>query len=127
MIDVKMIQQVLVSDAMYWIAARETRYSKYGTMERGDDQIVLIAIPDDIPRGMQYEEILLKDVERAGDVPIEKNIFINNDYPPFQLGLSLKDFYLMFPITCDVKAFLDKAFELKTNDIWDYKGIICDK
>ena len=113
-----------MSTAEYWIVAKETEYRDCFETKRGKDQIVFIAIPKDIKRGLKYEEITLQEVEKLHNAYIEQNIFINTDYPPFQQYITFRDMYKGYPIEYKVKEFLLKALDLKSDELYKYKALI---
>ena len=113
-----------MSTAEYWIVARKTEYREYFETKRGEDQIVFIAIPKEIKRGLKYEEITLQEVEKLHSAYIEQNIFINTDYPPFQQYITFRDMYKGYPVEHNIKEFMLKALELKSNELYGYKALI---
>ena len=113
-----------MSTAEYWIVARKTEANEYGRLVRKEDQIIFIAIPKDIKRGLKYEEITLQEVEKLHRSYVDQNIFINCDYPPFQNYISFHDIYKGYPIEHKIKEFMLKALELKSNELYKYKDLI---
>lgn len=113
--NIDFIKEVLMSRSEYWVVARKV--NNY-------DQIILIVIPKDIKRGLNYEEITLQDVEKLHGSYIEQNVFINTDYPPFQQNISFSDMYKGYPINSKIKEFMIKALELKSDNIYQYKALI---
>ena len=113
-----------MSTAEYWIVAKKTEYREYFETKRGKDQIVLIAIPKDIKRGLKYEEITLQEVEKLHSAYIDQNIFINTDNPPFQQHITFSDMYKGYPIEHNIKEFMLKALDLKSNELYEYKALI---
>ena len=113
-----------MSTAEYWIVAKETEYREDFETKRGKDQIVFIAIPKDIKRGLKYEEITLQEVEKLYNAYIEQNIFVNTDYPPFQQYITFRDMYKGYPIEYKIKEFMLKALDLKSDELYKYKALI---
>lgn len=122
--NIDFIKEILMSTAEYWIVARKTEYIEDFETKRGKDQIVFIAIPKDIKRGLNYEEITLQEVEKLHNAHIEQNIFINTDYPPFQQYVIFRDMYKGYPIEYKIKEFMLKALDLKSNELYEYKALI---
>lgn len=122
--NIEFIKEILMSTAEYWIVAKRTEYREYFETKRGKDQIVFIAIPKEIKRGLKYEEITLQEVEKLHRAYIEQNIFINTDYPPFQQYITFRDMYKGYPIEYKIKDFMLKALELKSNELYEYKALI---
>lgn len=122
--NINFIKEVLMSKAEYWIVAKETSYREGFTTKRGTDHILFIAIPKGIRRGLTHEEITLQDVEKLNNSYVDQNIFINTDYPPFQDFTSFKEIYRGYPVEHDIKNFVIKALELKSDDIYKYKDLI---
>ena len=122
--NIDFIKEILMSTAEFWIVAKKTEYIEYFETKRDKDQIVFIAIPKDIKRGLKYEEITLQEVEKLHWACIEQNIFINTDYPPFQQYITFGDMYKGYPIEHKTKEFLLKALDLKSNELYEYKALI---
>ena len=122
--NIDFIKEILMSTAEYWIVAKKTEYREAFEIKRGEDQIVFIAIPKDIKRGLKYEEITLQEVEKLHNAYIEQNIFINTDYPPFQQYITFRDIYKGYPVEYKIKEFMLKALDLKSNELYEYKALI---
>ena len=122
--NIDFIKEILMSTAEYWIVAKETEYREYFETKRGKDQIVFIAIPKDIKRGLKYEEITLQEVEKLHNAYIEKNIFINSHCSPFQQYITFRDMYKGYPIEYKIKEFMLKALDLKSDELYEYKELI---
>lgn len=122
--NIDFIKEILMSTAEYWIVAKKTEYREYFETKRGKDQIVFIAIPKNIKRGLKYEEITLQEVEKLHSAYIEQNIYINTDFPPFQQFLTFSDMYKGYPIEYKIKEFLLKALDLKSDKLYEYKTLI---
>ena len=113
-----------MSTAEYWIVAKKTEHREYFETKRGKDQIVFIAIPKDIKRGLKCEEITLQEVEKLHNAYIEQNIFINTDDPPVQQYITFRDMYKGYPIEHKIKEFMLKALDLKSDELYEYKELI---
>jgi hypothetical protein len=122
--NIDFIKEILMSTSEYWIVSRKTDYREDLEIKRGNDQIIFIAIPKEIKRGLKYEEITLQEVEKLHSSYIEQNIFINTDNPPFQQYITFRDMYKGYPIEHKIKEFMLKALELKSNELHDYKALI---
>lgn len=112
------LKEVLMSDAEYWIVAK----NDYGGDEK--DSIMLVSIPQSIKRGMKYEEIKLQDLEKLANASCDMNIFMAPKYPPFQMCIRYSEIYVGFPIKDGVREFMVDALALGTSDIYDYKRLI---
>jgi hypothetical protein len=116
-----------MSNTEYWIVAKMDYTNRYGEIIRSDDQIIFISIPQGIRRGLKKEEILLTDLEKLGDAPIDCNIFLNQDYPPFQRCQTLRDVYVGFPVEFvhgKTKQFIVDALLINSKSIYDYYELI---
>lgn len=125
--EIEFIKKILMSTSEYWIVAKKITVSNMGRSERIEDDIIFIAIPQGIKRGLKYEEITLQEMEKFQRVYIEQNIYINRDYAPFQTGQGFYNIYDGFPIKENQKEFLIKALELKSNELRDYKSLIVNQ
>jgi hypothetical protein len=117
--NLELLTKMLTTDCEYWIVVYEVEHRKCDNTT----EIVLVSKPYDMAVS-NYEGLLLKDVEKLYNKACLTNIFITNRYAPFQPGIRFSDFARGYPITCDVKVFLIKAFELQSKDLFDYKKII---
>jgi len=122
--NIDLLKEILMTDFEYWIVAKKEFTSRLGEMSREPDQILLISIPPEIKRGLEYDDIKLKDVVKLYTSYADKNIFITGECPPFQLYISFRGIYAGFPIKKNIKQFMVAALELKSNDIYDYKKLI---
>ena len=57
-------------------------------------------------------------------IHLNGNIFLNEDYAPFQIKQNLTNVVEVYPIKCNQKEFLKQALILESDDIWEYKKII---
>jgi hypothetical protein len=123
--NIDFLKQILTSGCEYWIAAKKEYANQYGDMKRGPDSIWLIAVPieENLHVPQKEDEILLKDVERLRSLPLH-NIAITENYPPFQHGQTLYDFYTGYPIKENIKEVIIKALQLKSNNIYEYKELV---
>lgn len=122
--NIDFMKEIIMTTDEYWVVARKTIYRENFDTKRGEDQILFIAIPKGIRRGLQYEEITLKDVETFYNSFLDRNIFLYPDYPPFQDYIPFRDVHTGFPIKNNAKEFLIKALELKSDNLNDYKALI---
>lgn len=111
--NIDFLKDVLMSDAEYWIV----KSGKY---------IMLIAIPNSIPRNLKYEEITLQELEKINRLYCDYNIIINNDTPPFQQFMSFCNITVGFPINKGIKKFMLDALALKSDNIYEYKNLIVE-
>jgi hypothetical protein len=106
----------------YWIVAKTNESRYYGSTQRDKDSIILTCIPYNFRRGLKRDEILVCEVEKLQHSDL-MNIHINVNYAPFQSGMIFYNVYTGYPIKCNVKEFMIKALELKSDDICDYKEL----
>lgn len=122
--NIDFLKKILMSDSQYWIVARKVMKREYLKYVRDKDEIIFIAIPDDIKTGLKYEDIKLQDLEKLYSSYCH-NIFINEYFPPFQRYISFNNIYDGYSLEdVDQQKFLIKALELKSNNLYDYKKII---
>ena len=122
--NIDFLKEVLMSVSEYWIVSKENEATEYGEFKRIDDDIILISIPQNIRRGLKYEEITLQEIENLRDSYCDQNIFFTNDYPPFQTGQTFYHIYKGYPVEKDIKQFVINALPLKSCDLFDYKELI---
>jgi hypothetical protein len=122
--NVNFLKEVLMSDAEYWIVEKRVEVINSGRTDRVDVDIIFIAIPRNIERNLKYEEITLQELEKLENSLCEQNIFMTNDFTPFQIGVRFYNLYSGYPITKNINKFLIDALNLKSENIWDYKKLI---
>lgn len=122
--NIDFLKEVLMSDAEYWIVAKEVTVAEFGKSVRKNDHIMFITIPNGIKRGIKYEEITLQELDKLKNSYCEQNIYINTDYPPFQQNVSFYDIYKGFPVTHKIHQFMFDALSLASDEIYKYKELI---
>lgn len=120
-----LLKQILETDHTYWVVAKENTANEYCRTVRKDDSILLISIPQNVKRGLEYEEITLKQFEELKHSYMDSNIFLSpENYPPFQLYISFSSLHDGFPVTINkINEFIIKAIELKSTDIYKIKEL----
>jgi hypothetical protein len=122
------LKKILMSDTHYWIVARQEHYSEYGSYKRGADSIWFVSIDYNIQLNKKYEEITLADIEKLQSSHVS-NIALSEDYPPFQVGISMYNIYKGFPIpeVKGIKQVMMDAVNLKSKDFYEYESVIKKK
>lgn len=113
------LREIFISTNEYWIVAKKTTYRDCFETRQGNDQILFISIPQGLRRGIKYDEITLAEMELLSNANID-NIYLSEDYPPFQLYTTLREVYNGYPVTCNVKPFLINALQLNSNELYNY-------
>ena len=121
--NIDFLVQILASDYSYWVVARKNICNYYGRDKRGDDEILIISIPQGINRYSSKEQIMFTDLEKLYRAELD-NIFITGNYPPFQWYVTMRDIYFGYPIKSNVKQFMVDALNLKSNNIFEYKELL---
>ncbi len=114
-------KRIIESDDSYWVLARETSYRDMGETKRGHDDIIFVAIPQTIRRNTKYENILLKDIETLEKASMDCNIFLSEDFSPFQIGQSFRNVYDGFPIAENIKEFAIRAMSTSKHELSWYQ------
>lgn len=117
--NVDLMKQILMANTDYWVFARRVTHSD--GKQHGPDEIFMASIPQSINKNTKYEDITLKQVEDLNIIRLDCNVFINVNYPPFQVGISFYEVWKGIPIKSHGKEFLRKALELQSDDIYDYE------
>lgn len=122
-----LLKQILETDHTYWVVSKENTANEYCRTVRKDDSILFIAIPQDVRRGLKYDEITLKQFEELKHSQMDSNIFLSpENYPPFQLYVSFFSLHDGFPVTINAKKineFIIKSIELKSTDMYAIKAL----
>ena len=122
-----LLKQILETDHVYWVVAKENTANEYCKIVRKDDSILFIAIPQNVKRGSKYEEITLKEFEDLKHLYMDSNIFLSpENYPPFQLYVSFSSLHDGFPVTINAKKineFIIKSIELKSTNMYAIKSL----
>ena len=117
-----------MSESEYWLVGKMDYVNRFGTMERIDDQILIVSIPMDIRRGLDRKDIMLSDLEALSRANVD-NIFLNEDYPPFQRYQTLNDVYVGCPIVFtngNTKNLLRDLLAINSKRFYDYKKVVDD-
>lgn len=123
--NIDFLVKVLTSNQHYWIVAKRNESNSLVGGGRRKDSIIYIAIDYKIPLDLKRESILLTDIERLERSDLICNVFINDSYPPFQVGQSFHEIYEGYPIEgVYAKDFLLEALKLNSDSIWDYKKLL---
>jgi hypothetical protein len=119
------LKQIITEEHEYYVVAKKNEYLHFGELDRQKDSIALIVIlySESFRRGVKPDEILLNEIENLRNVSDVPNIYINENYAPFQQGFSLYNVYNGFPIKGNIKEFLIKALALQSDSIYDYKEL----
>jgi hypothetical protein len=93
--------------------------------ERGPDDVLFIAIPDNISLNIPRADIRLIDLEALSKCQLN-NIFLSAAFPPFQYGISMSGVYKGFPLKdgLSIRDFLTKALAIKSHKLSDYQQLI---
>ena len=120
--NISILEKILTSDQEYWILRKDN--DSHGINAQSfKPSVIMCVIPQEIKQGLKREDIKLTDLEKLQSSYFS-NIFLNEDYPPFQSGQSFYNITDAYPIPSKQKEFLIKALDLKSDDIWDYKNLI---
>lgn len=122
--NINFLSKILSTDHEYWIVAKKNEYNTIARQGRDKDTIIYLTIPKNIERNIKYDEIKLVDLERLQKANMDCNIFLNESYPPFQIGQSFYDIFDGYPVERNQKQLLIKALELESDNLWDYKKLI---
>ena len=121
--NIDILEKILTNEQPYWLVKKENKSVGINS-QVFKPSIMMIIIPQKIEQGLSRDEIKLTDLERLQRVYLDSNVFLNEDYSPFQLGQTLVNVVEVYPIKCNQKEFLKQALILKSDSILDYKKII---
>ena len=120
--NISVLKKILTSNEEYWILRKNN--DTIGINPKSyKASIIMCAIPIEIEQGLKVDEIKLIDLEKLQSIHFS-NIFLNQDYAPFQSCQSFYNITNAYPIPSNQKDFLIKALDLGSDDIWDYKLLI---
>ena len=121
--EIDFLKKVLMNNSNYWVVAKRNSFRTFFEWKQGEDSIMLVSFPG-IEVNLKYEEITLKHIEDLYKLRLDFNIFLNEDYPPFQFGQSLYDVYDGFSLeNTPVKKFLIAALQLGSNTLYEYEKL----
>lgn len=128
-LDMTLLKEIMASNDEYWIVAKRTHYRECFRFKQGEDDILLIGIPSELREliigEMNIDDLTIGKAKKIINIDVDTNIFLSDDYPPFQKGFVFGDFYKGYPIVkVRCQDFLRKALELKSHDIEQYKVIL---
>ncbi len=121
--NVDILEKILTDKHQYWLIKKKNKNVGINT-QKFKSSIIMIVIPQKIKQELKRNEIKLTDLERLERIYLDGNIFLNEDYAPFQIGQNLTNVVQVYPINCNQKEFLKQALILESDNIWDYKKII---
>lgn len=111
--------KILSSSNEYWVIC--FRYTGASNVEFSS--IAIIGIPYSVTLNRPVDEIRYKELDKLRDVHLH-NIFLSENYPPFQQNINLYSAVDGFPITCNKKNFLKAAIQMSpSKDLFDYKEL----
>ncbi len=122
--NINFLSKILSTKHEYWIVAKKNEYNTISRKSRDKDSIIFISVPINIKIGVEYNDIKLVDLEKLQKANIDCNIFLNDNYPPFQMNQNLYNIFDGHPIESKQKLCLMKALELDSDNLWDYKKLI---
>lgn len=120
------LAKILSSNHHYWIVAKRNEGTRNTTFK---DSIILISIPDKITINIERNKIMLTDLEELNRSRMDSNIFLNDPYPPFQIGMNFYDLYDGFPIDGDginIKEVMIKSLSIKSDSLYEYEQQLKD-
>lgn len=115
--------QILQEDAEYWVVAKEVNSRQFFETKREKDDILFISLPHEITTGQKLEDIKYTDLEKIKHMDIPCNVFLSNNYSPFQVGQTFYNIYRGFPVKNKIKEFFLEAQKLNSPDLWDYEKL----
>lgn len=122
------LAKMLTSKSHYWIVAKKNEGLRNETFK---DSIIFIALPHEIQTGMERSTILLTDLEKLARARMDSNIFLNEEFSPFQQYIQFHDVYDGFELDnqfgLSIKEILIKALSIKSNSIHEYKKLLSSK
>lgn len=121
--NIDFLKQIITTEHPYWLVARESWISEYGSRKRLPDEAWFICIPLSIRRGVAPKDILLSEVEKLNYMETQ-NIALSEPYSPFQTGITFCNLTQGYPILKDSKDFLIKALAFEGKDFWSYKKLL---
>ena len=121
--NIDFLVKLLESNQEYWVVSKKTSYRKYMETKRGEDCIILIVIPEEFKMGINKEDIKFTDLDKLNNKHIVCNIYLNTEYPPFQLGLQFNDVYDGFELGKNINTFISESISLDSNNLSDYKSL----
>jgi len=116
--NVTMLSQILMSKEGFWIGQKENYFN------HSDRSIIMFVIPSAIRRGMNEDEIRIKDLRNLEYTVLDGNVFLCEDFPPFQQQQKLLDIEIVTPVTCNKQEFLKQALNLDSNNFAVYEKLI---
>ena len=120
--NISILEKILKSEQEYWVLRKNN--DRHGINRQSfKPSIIMCVIPPEIKQGLKRDDIKLTDLEKLQSSYFS-NIFLNEDYPPFQIGQSFYNITDCYPIPSKQKEFLVKALSLESDDIMDYKKLI---
>ena len=117
--NIRFLTEILMSDEEYWCAMKQDEWAG-GKIERS---VWFISVTG-FNRSMKRDDIKLCDLENLRSLNVD-NIPLSQNYPPFQIGISMYNFIQGFPVKGkDARKFVIDAMSLDSKDIHAYKELL---
>lgn len=125
---IELAKMVIGSTHGYWLVSRENERRDGGQWVTDSPTTWVISIPHSpkYRRGVQYDDMLVSEIEGILNTELPTNISISEDYPPFQQGIYFKDFIGGVQILVNIKEAVKMLLQMEKSDFYTYKTALKD-
>lgn len=122
------LEELMRSDAEYWVVRRKHYKNPYdrSVLRKDPDTVYFIGVGyDDLGERLRsIDEMTIKELRAINDKQTRANIPLSGNYTPFQLGVSYSSFDAGFPVEKNINAFLELCRTSdKPDDWWGYQEL----
>lgn len=113
------LAKILSSHETYWVI----QFRMIGASNHEFVTVAFVAMPTSVHLDTKEDDIRYKDLRDLQRVELP-NVYLSEDYPPFQCNITLYDAHDGFPVICNKRNFLRAALNMsRTKDLYDYKAL----
>jgi hypothetical protein len=119
----ELAKMVIGSTHEYWLVWRknEHRDGERWVTSKATTWVISIPYSAGWRRGVNYDEMLVSEIDNLLKSEIYTNIPISEDYPPFQLAIYFSSFIGGIPITGSGKEAVKMLLNMKKSEFHEYK------
>lgn len=113
------LAKILSSNETYWVV----QFRMIGASSHEFVSVAMVAFPASVHLSTNESDIRYIDLKSLQRLELP-NVYLSEDYPPFQYNITLYDAHDGFPVTANKKKFLQIALNAKpTKDLYFYKEL----
>ena len=119
------IREVFKNEHDYFVIEQKA-YQNPHSIHTAKNSIILIRIPDELYKIIRKHDgnadtLTLKELEQIEGIVIDSNVYLNEPFTPFQLGLRISDVHNHYGVNNVDRDTVVIALQASDDlDLWDY-------